>query len=67
MKQVFLHQSVAHGFELQTQPNSALSVYISLAEQEVEEKWQSKADRMVSTKFCLKTHMHTYEFQPPVN
>ena len=31
-----------------TQTDSAVSVQISRAEQEVEERWQSKADRMVS-------------------
>ena len=31
-----------------TQTDSALSVQISRTEQEVEERWQSKADRMVS-------------------
>ena len=31
-----------------TQSDSAISVQISRAEQEVEERWQAKADRMVS-------------------
>ena len=31
-----------------TQTDSVLSVQISRAEQEVEERWQAKADRMVS-------------------
>ena len=31
-----------------TQTDSSLSVQISRAEQEVEERWQAKADRMVS-------------------